>query len=151
VELLANMLEHIPRRHVGPLHLIEEKKERPPLRDEANVLRHLVEQSIFAAPPRARRRRVPSERRYDVVQLPPRSARRIGETMKRTDERRPHTVGLTHAMLARSPGDKRAAAQAYLGFELSYQRRRARSGLAENSDCSRRTIDRLIQKSDDRP
>jgi len=47
-QLLQNVLEHVPRRHIGPLHLVEDKNERAMLGDVADVLRHLVQKAVFA-------------------------------------------------------------------------------------------------------
>src|SRR5438105_14853975 len=130
LELLAYVLEHVPGRHVGPLHLVEKEHQGAPLPDRPDVLRHLVEQAVLAAPPRAGWRRFSSERGNEVVKLTPRSGRSTRQPMECRDQGRPHSVRLTDAMLTRASGDERTAAQADLRLELADERRRTRSGLA---------------------
>src|SRR4051812_6362873 len=75
VELPHDVLESVPRRAVGPLHLVEDDDDWPSKRRRSHVAEQFLKQSILTA--RCLMRRVGTKARDELVKLAPLALRRL--------------------------------------------------------------------------
>jgi hypothetical protein len=108
-ELPDEEFEHVPRRRIGPLDVIEHDDEEAVARRRSHVLGDLLEQHVFAADARARCRPVGrGERRDEMRQLVPRPVGWGRGTTNGGQHLRPGSIRGLDVGFAPSPDDERA-------------------------------------------
>ena len=107
LELLTDVLEHVPRGDIGPLHLVEQKNERATSAATTRMYSAISSSRRYLLPHREPvGDDVARQSGHEVMQLAPWSRWSVGESMQCGDERRPNAVRLANAMLARAANDE---------------------------------------------
>jgi hypothetical protein len=132
LELAHEILECIPRRGVGPLHVLEQEQQGALLRGEAKEIRELLEQPRLAAA--AHLGRGAFERGVQRRQLAPDAGRLYGQAADSAQHFRPERVGVGKEVLVTSADDERPTTEADLWLQRANQCGRADAALADYGD-----------------
>ena len=104
------MLERIPGRRIGPLHIVEDQHERARCRGETNIFDDFLVQRVLTTDTLRSHFRSVGERGNEARQLAPHTPRRVDALLDRREDLRPRSVGWFDVRLERAPHDERLVA-----------------------------------------
>jgi hypothetical protein len=111
VQLSDQVLERVPRRGVGAMHIVEHQYEETLSGDRPHVLGQLAEEPVLAAGVTLYGRCVVgAECRLEILQLRPSAPAGVRDDVRRSQKRLPNAIRLVVGMLGRRRHDEQSAA-----------------------------------------